>query len=104
MSPAWVAALLQTLAFMSEPITAADGEEGLNNVPLPRNKKTQGGNSVELLTQEKCQEGKLDPLLTSAIQESLLLSPLYRNVEDKMLRISVAGSQFPQASSYLNGK
>ena len=38
MSPAWgvvnTSALLQTLAFMSEPITAADGEEGLNNVPL----------------------------------------------------------------------
>ena len=27
-------ALLQILVFMSEPITAADGEEGLNNVPL----------------------------------------------------------------------
>jgi hypothetical protein len=24
----------QILAFMSEPITVADGEEGLNNVPL----------------------------------------------------------------------
>ena len=100
-------ALSQTLAFMSEPITAADWEEGLNNVPLPRNEKTQGGNFVVLLTQEKqekSQDQKPDPQLSSAIQESLLLSPLYRNLEDKMLRTSVAGSQFPQASSYLNNK
>ena len=38
MSPNWLGvntlALLQILDFMSEPITAADGEEGLNNVPL----------------------------------------------------------------------
>ena len=37
-SPNWLRvytpALLQILDFMSEPITAADGEEGLNNVPL----------------------------------------------------------------------
>ena len=46
MSPVWVVvntcALLQTLAFMSEPIRAADGEEGLNNVPLLQNEKNSG--------------------------------------------------------------
>jgi hypothetical protein len=29
-----ILAFLQILDFMSEPITAADGEEGLNSVPL----------------------------------------------------------------------
>jgi hypothetical protein len=69
-----------------------------------RNEKAHGGNSAEQLTQEKSQDRRPNLQQSSAIQVSLLLSPLYRNLEDKMLRISVAGSQIPQASSYLNGK
>jgi hypothetical protein len=64
----------------------------------------EGSESVEQLTQEKSQDRKPDLQLSSAIQASLLLSLLYRNLEDKMLRVPFAGSQIPLASSYLNSK
>lgn len=87
------------------PTAGADGEEGLNNVPLPMlpiYEKINDRDSAKQLTQEKLQERKLGLELSSAILAPLLLYPSYHSVEDKMLRISVAGSQILQESSYLN--
>ena len=97
-------AFLQIRVFILFPAAGAEGEEGLNNVPLLVYKlKVDWEDALKKLTQEKMQNRKPDLERASVIQACLLLSFPHCNLWNKMLRISVADSQTRRSSSYLNG-